>query len=109
MKRQNNEKQIFFTRILIFYLKRWQITKNAQGELQSVSKEDHPIDCSMEINVYPFCSSTTSQPVMIDYVHDLPNLKELLKQRDFLDIKRSKIEQIDSTINSVKQKNINQH
>jgi len=47
--------------------------------------------------------------VMIDYVHDLPNLKELLKQRDFLDIKRSKIEQIDSTINSVKQKNINQH
>jgi hypothetical protein len=81
---------------LIFYLKRWHITKNSNGELQSVSKEDHPIDCPMEINVYPFCSSKTLQPSMINYVEELPNLKELLKQRELItdvtEAKRAKID-----------------
>ena len=63
-------------------MKRWHITKNAQGELQSVSKEDHPIDCPLMIDVRPFCSSNTLQPAMIHYVEELPNLKELLKQRE---------------------------
>ena len=86
--------------IFIFYLKRWYITKNSNGELQSVSKEDHPIDCPMEINVYPYCSSETFQPSMINYSEELPNLKDLLKQRKQMDegieAKRAKIESNDS-------------
>lgn len=73
--------------------------KNSNGELQSVSKENHPIDCPIEINVYPFCSSNTSQPPMIDYVNELPNLRDLLKQRDqLLNSIESKRPKIDSTI-----------
>ncbi len=91
---------MFLFRIFIFYLKRWHIIKNSNGELQSVSKEDHPIDCSIEINVYPFCSSNTLQPSMINYLEELPNLKDLLKQREdiinIIEPKRAKIEQIDS-------------
>jgi hypothetical protein len=86
--------------MFIFYLKRWHITKNSNGELQSVSKEDHPIDCSIEIDVQPFCSSNTLQPSLINSLEELPNLKDLLKQReDILNIiepKRARIEQIDS-------------
>lgn len=84
----------------IFYLKRWHIEKNSHGELQSVSKEDHPIDCPIEIDVYPFCSPETTQPKMIDYLEELPNLKDLLKQRDLLldtiEPKRAKLDQNDS-------------
>lgn len=82
-----------FIRILIFYLKRWHITKNAQGELQSVSKEDHPVDCPLIIDVRPFCASNTLQPVMMNYVEELPNLKELLKQREeHIEAKRTKFD-----------------
>ncbi|CAF3441993.1 unnamed protein product [Rotaria socialis] len=90
-------------RIFIFYLKRWHITKNCNGELQSVSKEDHPIDCPIEINVYPFCSSNTCQPPMIDYVEDLPNLKDLLKQREqvlhTIEPKRTRFDPVKTEIN----------
>ncbi len=85
---------------MIFYLKRWHITKNSNGELQSVSKEDHPIDCPIEINVYPFCSLKTFQPLMINYLKELPNLKDLLKQReqisDSIEPKRTKFQRNDS-------------
>ena len=97
----------FVWRILIFYLKRWHITKNAQGELQSVSKEDHPVDCPLTINVQPFCSSNTLQPAMIDYVEELPNLKELLKQRELhleeIEAKRAKLDlnQSGNTVNRI--------
>ncbi|CAF3569204.1 unnamed protein product [Rotaria sordida] len=98
-------------RIFIFYLKRWHITKNSNGELQSVSKEDHPIDCSIEINVYPFCSSNTYEPPMINYLDELPNLKDLLKQREqilnIIEPKRAKIEQNDSEKIIRKPKEIN--
>jgi hypothetical protein len=99
--------------VFIFYLKRWHITKHSNGELQSVSKEDHPIDCSIEINVDPFCSSNTLQPSMINYLEELPNLKDLLKQReDILNIiepKRARVEQIDSdkTVRKERKKSIN--
>lgn len=87
---------VFSFRILIFYLKRWHITKNAQGELQSVSKEDHPVDCPLMINVQPFCSTNTCQPAMIHDVEELPNLKELLQQREqhreSIDAKRAKLD-----------------
>ena len=88
--------------VMIFYLKRWHITKNSHGELESVSKENHPIDCSMEINVHPFCSSSTLQPNMIDHVRELPNLKDLLRQRDEilaaeLDAKRARMDETCST------------
>ncbi|CAF0976989.1 unnamed protein product [Adineta steineri] len=87
-------------RIFIFYLKRWHITKNSNGELQSVSKEDHPIDCTLDINVYPFCSTNTLQPPMINYLEELPNLKDLLKQREerinTIEPKRAKLEETNS-------------
>jgi hypothetical protein len=95
-----NKFKCFFLRIFIFYLKRWHITKNSTGELQSVSKEDHPIDCPIEINVYPFCSSKTFQPSIINYLEELPNLKDLLKQReqipDCIEPKRTKFQRNDS-------------
>jgi hypothetical protein len=87
-------------RVFIFYLKRWHIIKNSNGELQSVSKEDHPIDCPIDIDVYPFCSSKTFQPSIINYFEDLPNLKDLLKQREqiseIIEPKRARIELSDS-------------
>ena len=89
----------FSSSIFIFYLKRWHITKNSNGELQSVSKEDHPIDCTVEINVYPFCSSKTLQPPMINNIEELPNLKDLFKQREEIvnltESKRARIEQLE--------------
>ena len=102
---------ILLSRIFIFYLKRWHITKNSNGELQSVSKEDHPIDCSIEIDVYPFCSSNTLQPCLINTLEELPNLKDLLKQREqifnIIEPKRARIEEIDSGKTVKKKRNIN--
>lgn len=87
-------------RIFIFYLKRWHITKNSNGELQSVSKENHPIDCPIDIDVHSFCSSKTLQPPIINYLEELPNLKDLLKQREqiseSIEAKRPKLEENNS-------------
>lgn len=86
--------------MFIFYLKRWHITKNSHGELQSVSKEDHPIDCALHINVAPFCSGSTQPPAALNDLEEPPNLKELLKQRDefvhTVEPKRARLEEIDS-------------
>lgn len=70
--------------VFIFYLKRWHVTKNSHGDLESVSKEDHPIDCPLEIDVTPFCSTNIRSPPTIRSLEDWPNLKDLLKQREML-------------------------
>ena len=57
-----------------------------------MSKEDHPIDCPLEIDISSFCSSKIQPPRSIQSIEDLPNLKDLLKQRDSIVSKRARIE-----------------
>ena len=74
--------------------------KNSHGELESVSKEDHPIHCPLEIDVRPFCSKNIQSPPSIPSIEDLPNLKDLFKQRESIcsrnssmtEVKRSRLE-----------------
>lgn len=58
-----------------------------------MSKEDHPIDCPLEIDISSFCSSKIQSPRSIQSIEDLPNLKDLLKQRDSIVSKRARIEE----------------
>jgi hypothetical protein len=99
---------LLFFSVFIFYLKRWHIIKNSHGELQSVTKEDHPIDCSIEIDVSRFCSSKVVQPSMIDSVDELPNLKDLLFKREqiaasdsnVIEAKRPKTDPVSNSISA---------
>lgn len=62
----------------------------------SVSKEDHPIEYSMDIDLSPFCSTETIQPSIIEPTDDRIHLKDLLSQRQTTPIEENKRARIPS-------------
>ncbi|CAF1138113.1 unnamed protein product, partial [Didymodactylos carnosus] len=69
-------------RVFVLYLKRWHVTKTVLGELESVSKEDQEVHCSLKLNMKPYCTSDVQEPKLFSTNGQLPILKDLLKQRD---------------------------
>ncbi|CAF0997588.1 unnamed protein product, partial [Didymodactylos carnosus] len=69
-------------RVFVLYLKRWHVTKTPLGELESVSKEDQEVYCSLNLNMKPYCTQNVQEPKLFSINRQLPILKDLLKQRD---------------------------
>ena len=84
------------------------MTKNSHGELESVSKEDHPIDCPLEIDMTPYCSSTCRSPPATPPIEELPNLKDFLRQRESSAAKRPRLEE-KATATSTSDESISRH